>query len=222
MRSVLVCGLLILANHSVTAQEELNKPPEGFTALFNGKDLEGWQGLIELPQRNKMTPEERAKAQEAANAKYLPHWTVKDGILHYDGMGQSLQTVKDYGNFELMVEWKIGPKGDSGVYLRGNPQVQIWDPAQHPEGSGGLYNNKKNPNKPLKCADKPVGEWNQMRIIMKGDRVTVHLNGELVVENTPLENYWNAKESLPTTGPIELQHHGDKLEFRNIFIKELP
>ncbi|HZT83275.1 MAG TPA: DUF1080 domain-containing protein [Gemmataceae bacterium] len=196
-----------------------NTPPPGFTALFNGKDLTNWQGLVELPQRKKLTPEQLAKKQEEANKKYLPHWTVKDGILHYDGKGQSLQTVKDYGNFELYVDWKIGPKGDSGIYLRGNPQVQIWD---NPEGSGGLYNNQKHARKPLKKADKPVGEWNTFHIIMKGDKVTVFLNGVKVVDDTPLENYWERGKPLPAKGPIELQHHGDKLWFKNIYIKELP
>jgi hypothetical protein len=219
MRSVLACGLIVLMFGPAAWQEKLNQPPEGFTALFNGQNLDGWQGLIELPTRNKMNPDERAKAQEAANAKVLPNWTVQDGILHYDGKSNSLQTVKDYGNFELLMEWKIGPKGDSGVYVRGNPQIQIWD---NEIGSGGLYNNQKNPSKPIKKADKPVGEWNQFRIIMKDDRLTIYLNGELVVDDTPLENYWEKGKPLPTTGPIELQHHGNPLQFRNIFIKELP
>jgi hypothetical protein len=195
-----------------------NKPPEGFTALFNGKDLTGWKGLVELPDRAKLTPEQLAKKQEEANRKYLPHWKVVDGVLTYDGKGQSLQTVKDYGNFELYVDWKIGRKGDSGIYLRGNPQVQIWD---NPEGSGGLYNNKHHPRKPLLVADKPVGQWNRFHILMKGDRVTVYLNGKKVVDDTPLENYWQPGKPLPARGPIELQHHGDKLWFKNIYVKEL-
>jgi hypothetical protein len=201
------------------AGPEDNKPPEGFQALFNGKDLTGWQGLVELPQRAKLSPEQLAKKQEEANKKYLPHWKVVDGVLTYDGKGQSLQTAKDYGNFELYVDWKIGKKGDSGIYLRGNPQVQIWD---NPEGSGGLYNNKKHPSKPLVVADKPVGQWNRFHILMKGDRVTVYLNGKKVVDDTPLENYWQPGKPLPSKGPIELQHHGDKLWFKNIYIKELP
>jgi hypothetical protein len=195
-----------------------NKPPEGFTALFNGKDLTGWQGLVDVKERAKLSPEQLAQRQKEANAKYLPHWTVKDGILHYDGKGNNLQTAKDYGDFELWVDWKIGKKGDSGIYLRGNPQVQIWDNA---EGSGGLYNNKKHPSKPLKFADKPVGEWNTFHSIMRGDKVTVYLNGVLVVDKTPLENYWEPSQPLPTKGPIELQHHGDRLWFKNIYVKEL-
>jgi hypothetical protein len=196
-----------------------NRPPEGFRLLFNGKDLTGWQGLVELPERSKLSAEQLAEKQKEANEKYLPHWTVKDGILNYDGKGQSLQTAKDYGNFELWVDWKIGPKGDSGIYLRGNPQVQIWD---NPIGSGGLYNNKKHAHDPTKVADKPVGQWNTFHIIMKGDIVTVYLNGELVVDQVPLENYWEPGKPLPAKGPIELQHHGDRLWFKNIYIKELP
>ena len=218
-----LAGLLVL-NPSLRADDQKagpddNKPPEGFKLLFNGKDLTGWQGLVELPERSKLSPEQLAEKQKEANDKFLPHWTVKDSILLYDGRGQSLQTAKDYANFELWVDWKIGPKGDSGIYLRGNPQVQIWD---NPIGSGGLFNNKKHPHDPLKVADKPVGQWNTFHIIMKDDIVTVHLNGELVVDKTPLENYWEPGKPLPAKGPIELQHHGDHLWFKNIYIKELP
>jgi len=199
-------------------------PPKGFVALFNGKDLTGWQGLVELPTRMKLLadPAQLAAVQKEANEKYLPHWTVREGgVLHYDGKGNSLQTVKDYGDFELWVDWKIGPHGDSGIYLRGNPQVQIWDPADWPEGSGGLYNNQKNPSKPLKCADRPIGEWNTFHIIMKGEKVWVYLNSTLVVDNVTMENFWERDKPIPEKGPIELQHHGNPLEFRNIFIKEL-
>jgi hypothetical protein len=218
---------------SAAAREKDNMPPEGFTALFNGKDLTNWQGLVELPQRAKLTPDELAAKQKEANEKYLPHWTVEDGVLVYDGKGQSLQTAKDYGNFELYVDWKIPPKGDSGIYLRGNPQVQIWD-SEHladnlaedrGKGSGGLWNNAKgSPGKqPLVKADNPIGEWNTFHIIMVGDKVTVYLNDKKVVDDAPLANYWEkGTKPLPATGPIELQHHGDKLWFKNIYIKELP
>jgi hypothetical protein len=218
MGSVALAANLMRADEKEARKD--NVPPEGFTALFNGKDLTGWQGLVELPERSKLTPEQLDAKQKEANDKYLPHWTIKDGALEYDGKGQSLQTAKDYGNFELWVDWKIGPKGDSGIYLRGNPQVQIWD---RPDiGSGGLYNNKNHPSNPTKIADKPVGEWNTFHIIMHGDKVTVHLNDQLVVDNVPLENYWEPGKPLPAKGPIELQHHGDKLWFKNIYVKELP
>jgi hypothetical protein len=215
-------GALALAP-TIAAQDKAgpneNKPPEGFQALFNGKDLTGWQGLVEPKERAKLDQAGLTKKQQEANARFLPHWTIKDGVLHYDGKGNSLQTIKDYGNFELWVDWKIGTKGDSGIYLRGHPQVQIWD---NPVGSGGLFNNQKNPRNPTKKADKPVGEWNTFRIIMRGDKVTVYLNGELVVDNVPMENYWERGKPFPSRGPIELQHHGDQLGFKNIYIKELP
>lgn len=202
-----------------------NTPPPGFTALFNGKDLTGWQGLVSIKDRKKMTPEQYAEAVKKANEKFLPHWKVVDGVITYDGKGNNLQTVKDYANFELYVDWKIEPSGDSGIYLRGNPQVQIWDinGKNNPKkiGSGGLYNNQKNPSNPIANADNPPGQWNTFHIVMKGDKVTIKLNGKLVVDNTTLENYWERGQPLPSTGPIELQHHGDKLWFKNIYVKEL-
>jgi hypothetical protein len=229
----LACVLVMIGATAAVADEKAgsndNTPPPGFTALFNGKDLTNWQGLVELPDRAKLTQEQLAERQRDANERFLPHWTVENGVLHYDGKGQSLQTAKDYGNFELWVDWKITPGGDSGIYLRGNPQVQIWDSdaATTPEkdkgtGSGGLWNNKHHPNQPLVRADKPVGEWNRFHIIMRGDKVTVYLNGKLVVDNVPLENFWERGKPLPATGPIELQHHNSELWFKNIYIRELP
>jgi len=200
-----------------------NVPPEGFVALFNGKDLTGWKGLVGNPKtRAKMTPEQLAAAEKKATEKALQHWKVIDGTIVYDGKAQSLCTAKDYANFEMYVDWKIHKKGDSGIYLRGSPQVQIWDPARWPEGSGGLYNNKKNPRKPLKCADRPIGQWNRFRIKMVGEKVWVWLNEELVVDNVTMENYWERKKPIYPKGQIELQHHGSTLWFRNIYIKELP
>jgi len=169
-----------------------------------------------------MGPEKIAVAQKAADAEMPKHWKIVDGVLEYDGKGKSLCTAKDYADFEMLVDWKIPPKGDSGIYLRGSPQVQIWDPAKWPEGSGGLYNNKKNPRKPLKCADNPIGEWNTFRIKMIGERVSVWLNGVLVVDNVVLENFWDRSKPIYPTGQIELQHHNSKLWFRNIYIREIP
>ena len=201
-----------------------NVPPKGFKALFNGKDLTGWKGLVGNPKaRAVMTPDQLAKAQAKADKIMREHWQVVDGALVYDGKGQSLCTVKDYGDFEMLVDWKIKPKGDSGIYLRGSPQVQIWDPAnQKGIGSGGLYNNKKNPSKPLVRADNPIGEWNTFYIKMVGERVTIKLNGKLVVDNTVLENYWERDKPIYPTGQIELQHHGNTLWFKNVYLREIP
>ncbi len=213
--------LLCLAAAPLRAAD--NTPPEGFKALFNGKDLTNWKGLLKPPldspaRRAKLTPEELAKAQQEADENMRENWKVEDGTLVFSGKGRSLCTAKDYGDFEMYVDWKILPKGDSGVYLRGSPQVQIWD---NPEGSGGLYNNQKNPSKPLKKADKPIGQWNTFYIKMVGDKVTVKLNGELVVDNVIMENYWERGKPIYPTGQIELQSHGNTLYFKNIYIREL-
>jgi hypothetical protein len=161
------------------------------------------------------------REQEAADEEMRLHWQVADGTLVFDGLGQSLCTVKDYSDFELFVDWKIEPGGDSGLYLRGSPQVQIWDPGQRPEGSGGLYNNQVGPAKPLQPADNPVGEWNTFYIRMTGDRVTVHLNGVVVVDNVVMENYWERDKPIYPSGQIELQAHSTPLHFKNIFLREL-
>lgn len=204
------------------ADEPLNVPPDGFTALFNGRDLTGWKGLVGNPKsRAAMLADELAAAQEKADAQAREHWQVVDGVIVFDGKGQNLCTARDYGDFELLVDWKIEANGDSGIYLRGTPQVQIWDPAKNPVGSGGLYNNQKNPSKPDKCADRPVGEWNTFRIRMVGDKVSVWLNGEQVVDNVVMENYWERDKPIYPTGAIELQNHGNTLYFRNIFVREL-
>jgi hypothetical protein len=206
----------------------LNQPPEGFVALFNGKDLTGWKGLLSRPydnpiRRAKLSPEALAKEQARADKSMREHWQVKDGILEFDGKGFSLATLRDYEDFDLLVDWKIvNPRGDSGIYLRGTPQVQIWDPGQHKVGSGGLYNNKKNPSKPAMIADNPIGQWNTFHIKMVGERVTVNLNGKLIVNNVVLENYWDRSQPIFPSGQIELQCHGDPIHFRNIFVREIP
>jgi hypothetical protein len=223
IRSVCLIAGLAFALSAGAASAADNTPPEGFIALFNGKDLTGWKGLVaDPPKRAKMTAEQLADAQKKADEQMRAHWKAEDGVIVFDGKGSSLCTAKDYGNFELYVDWKILPKGDSGIYLRGSPQVQIWDAAQQPVGSGGLYNNQKNPSKPSLCADKPVGEWNTFRIKMVGEKVWVWLNGQLVVDNVTMENYWERDKPIYPTGAIELQNHGNTLYFKNIYVKELP
>ncbi len=211
----------------VAAPKADNTPPQGFIALFNGQDLTGWKGLVaDPPTRAKMTAEELSKAQVEADEVMRTHWKVVDGTLEFDGHGSHLCTVKDYADFEMFVDWKIEAGGDSGIYLRGSPQVQIWDTALTnvgaQVGSGGFYNNQKNPSQPLKVADNPVGQWNTFRILMIGDRVTVHLNDQLVVDNTVMENYWERDKPMYSSGQIELQSHGTKLYFKNIYIREIP
>ena len=112
----LSCGLAFASLAAAGADD--NVPPPGFAALWNGKDLTGWKGLVaDPPARAKMTPEQLAKAQEKADQVMREHWRVVDGALVYDGKGTSLCTAKDYGDFEMYVDWKISPRGDSGIYL---------------------------------------------------------------------------------------------------------
>lgn len=223
-------GFVFAGTLALHAQEPA--PPEGFTALFNGKDLSGWWGLGTENYNNymKLSPEDLAKRQEKSREDIRQHWKVVDGVLVNDGRGLYLSTDKFYGDFELLLEYKAWPKGDSGVYLRGCPQVQIWDSTNQAEwkngsdkGSGGLWNNSPGaPGKdPLVLADKPFGEWNQMRIQMIGDYVTVYLNEKRVVDNAKLENYFDRKRPVPRTGPIQLQTHGAEIHWRNVYLREI-
>jgi len=199
---------------------------EGFKPMFNGKDLTGWQGLVENPVlRAKMKPADLAKKQAEADKKVAGNWSVKDGCIWFNGSGDNLCSIKEYGDFEMITDWKITKAGDSGIYLRGTPQVQIWDTSRvdvgAQVGSGGLYNNQINPSKPSKVADNPVGDWNTFRIIMIGEKVSVWLNGELVVDNVTMENFWNRKTPIFPKGSIELQAHGTDLAFRDIYVREI-
>ena len=207
----------------------LNAMPydHGFVSLFNGKDLTGWKGLVGNPvSRSKMSEQELLLAEAAANTKAQQDWVVKDGLLIFTGHGDNLCTVKKYDDFEMYVDWKITEKGDAGIYLRGSPQVQIWDTSRREVGaqvgSGGLYNNQKNQRIPLSVADNKVGEWNTFHITMIGEKVSVELNGVLVTDNVVLENYWDRKIPIFIKEQIELQAHGTYVAYRNIYVKEIP
>ena len=204
---------------------------EGFVSMFNGKDLTGWKGLVENPiKRAAMKPVDLAKAQIKADEQMRSDWKVENGCLVFDGKGyDNLCSVKQYGDFEMYVDWLLDPSGkeaDAGIYLRGTPQVQMWDTSRvkvgAQVGSGGLYNNKVHRSTPTKVADNKLGEWNSMYIKMVGDRVTVILNGENVVNDVILENFWDRKLPIFPVEQIELQAHGSKVYYRNLYIKDLP
>lgn len=222
---------LTLAQQSASNYQAIQDPlKSGFVPLFNGKDLSGWKGLVADPiKRAKMDAKTLADAQSKADEQMRESWKAVNGELQFVGHGDNIVTKKKYGDFEMLVDWKIiddgKQEGDAGIYLRGTPQVQIWDNARvkvgAQVGSGGLYNNQVHENKPLKVADKKLGEWNSFHIIMKADRVTVYLNGELVTDNVILENYWDRKLPIFSEEQIELQAHGSPVAYRNIYIKEL-
>lgn len=252
---------------TLTAFAQTQSPPPGFTALFNGHDLSGcygW-GTKDPAILRAMSPAERALYKKQSIEGGLPgeqakeninaHWRVENGEVVNDGEGLYLTTDKDYGDFELWIEYKALPEGDSGIYLRGIPQVQIWDATQgdprglgQDKGSGGLWNNSKGaPGKdPSRKMDKPFGEWNSFKIRMIGERVTVIFNGEKVVDNAVLENFFanqNAgyvaygkqtgaqkatalvnefmRDPVYASGPIQLQTHGSEIRWRNAFIREI-
>ncbi len=207
-----------------------NAPPKGFSALFNGKSLEGWKGLVANPvKRAKMSEDQLAGEQKKADEKMRTHWKSENGELVFDGKGQNLCTDKKYGDFEFYVDWKIPSNADSGIYLRGSPQVQIWDPANKGQwkhgsdkGSGGLWNNKPGNGKdPLVKADNPIGEWNTFFMRMIGENVSIWLNGKLIIDNAVLENYWDRDNPIFREEQIELQNHGQQLWFKNIYLREL-
>ena len=223
-----------------TAIQVPNQPPAGVVARFNGRDLTGWRGGDTFDHRKLLAMSEDArKAQlakwtasmkEVSNKTGKPHWYAENGDLVNDGFGAYASTEKDYGDFELWVEYKTVAKADSGIYLRGVPQVQIWDTTENDDGklarmlgSGGLWNNSKGaPGKnPSVKADKPFGEWNAFRIVMVGSRVSIWLNGQLVVNHALLENYYDRSLPVPTHGPIQLQTHGGEIRWRNVFIREI-
>lgn len=221
---------------------------DGFTSLFNGKDLTGW------------------KVPAGDNG----HWKVIDGAIDYDaeseapGSDKSLWSERAFGDFVLKLEWRIKgtpyinpgvpiilpsglhkkdadgkeirtsvPDSDSGIYLRGESkaQVNIWG---WPIGSGEVYGYRMDAKMPpavragvtpKRHADRDIGAWNAFEITMRGDRLTVVLNGEEVISAAQLPG-------IPPRGPIALQHHGAKkggvwvsppslVQFRNISIKEM-
>jgi hypothetical protein len=209
-------------------------PPKGFTALFNGKDLAGWHGMPQFDpyKLEKMSEEERKKRIAAWTEDAKKHWRVEGGELVNDGKGAYMTTDRDFGDVELLIEYKTVPKADSGIYLRASPQVQIWDYTKEggkwdrgaDKGSGGLFNNARtSPGRdPLVLADRPFGQWNSFRIVQVGERTTVYLNGKLVVDHARLENFWNRKLPLRRKGPIQLQTHGGEIRWRNVFARDIP
>lgn len=208
---------LTLAPAAGIAQD--NTPPsEEFELLFTGKDLRNWH----------------------ADPIVLKHWIVKEGVLHGDGQPiqdveltpeesggggkidryQNLITEKSYRDFELHVDWRVTEGSSGGIWLRGRPKVDIPDPANNEAGSGGLVNNKKGPNTPASKADNPTGEWNTFRIQVIGNKVSVHLNDQRIVDNVVMENAFDSSRKLPFAGPIELEARGP-IEFKNIYVRPI-
>lgn len=201
---------------------------QGFKPLFDGKSLEHWK--VDAGSENHWVAANGVlKYDGNSTAKIKDLWSVKpygDFTMvldwRWNGLGSVMNrpvinAAGDETGETLQVE-----ELDSGIYLRGDSksQVNLWN---WPVGSGEVYgyriNKKLAPEiragvTPKQKADRPVGEWNHMEITMKGDRLTVVLNGKKVIENAQLPG-------VAATGPVGLQHHGSSLDFANIWIKEL-
>ena len=180
---------------SALAETPDNTAPDGFQALFNGKDLTGWKEKEE---------------------KKAGHWSSTDGVLAYDGKGGELHTVEQFGNFVLLIDWKVQKGGNSGVYLRGNTQVEINDGDSPSKPiwngtSGGIYPDLP----PTKRAAKPTGEWNHYEIHVEKGVITVFLNGEKTVD--AYAKKWGSK----ALGTVGFQHHGTPVWFKNIYLRKL-
>ena len=208
-------------------------PPPGFSALFDGRTLDGWWGLGTVDPRviAALDPETLRAKKAASLPNIRDHWSVVDGVLENDGEGLFLTTDQNFGDFELRLEYRTVAGGDSGIYLRGIPQVQIWDTTEAggkwhigaDKGSGGLWNNPEGtPGRdPLVHADRPFGEWNSVRVVMIGERVSVWLNDQHVVDHAPLVSHLDPTRPVLSHGPIQLQTHGGEISWRRIWIREI-
>lgn len=222
---LLICALALTGGAAPT-------PPAGFTALYNGRDLAGWRGGDTYDHRKwlALPADERARLETEWTADMRAHWRAEGDELVNDGHGKYATTEKDFGDFELLVDYRTVAGADSGIYLRGCPQVQIWDYTDAKKfalgaalGSGGLWNNTAGASgkDPLVKADKPFGEWNRFRVLMVGARVSVWLNDRLVVDHALMENYHDRKVPIPARGPIQLQTHGGEIRWRNVYVREI-
>ncbi|WP_395748015.1 DUF1080 domain-containing protein [Prosthecobacter sp.] len=223
----LTLGGLVLAVCLVSRGED-----SAFRPIFNGKDLTGWYGL-NPHSVVKLKDEKKTEALKKMRDEFATDWKVENGELINDGHGPYATTEEEFGDIEFLIEYKTVAGADSGIYLRGTPQVQIWDknqvfdpakPTRKPHlGSGGLFNNTPaTPGRdPLVVADKPFGEWNSFRIRQIGARTWVWLNDKLVVDGNVMENYWDKTQPLPAKGPIMLQTHGGEIRWRNLKVREI-
>ena len=210
--------------------------PGGYRALFNGRDFQGWVTTDPGITRVWSVKDGVISSQRSVPGKDLHLWTeahyrdfdlIVDWRMPAKPEPRSRATFTPDGLYVLdehgqPVRRDILDAGDSGIFFRGAPlyQVNIWS---QPMGSGDINERHKDPALPAELrramlprvhADRPFGEWNRFRIILRGERVTVWLNDTLIIEDVPLDG-------LPAEGPIGLQYHRDQLEFSNLFVRPI-
>jgi hypothetical protein len=217
------------------ASEEIANPAEGFRPLFNGVDFRGWKmepgheghwqavggrlvydGNSQAADKNLWTEDEFGDFVLVCDWRW-PRKPTRRELPVILPSGEPARGAD--GNPQLAT---VDDAGDSGIYLRGSSksQINIWC---WPVGSGEVYGYRTDRNMPAEVraavtprvqADRPIGEWNRFVITMRGDRLTVDLNGQTVIQEAPLPG-------IAARGPIALQHHGDPIEFTNVLIQEL-
>jgi hypothetical protein len=226
-----------------SVKEVDNVPPRGFTSLFNGRDFTGWKvpegdgghwkiidGVIDYDAESEAKGDKSLwSTRQLGDFILRVDWRIKETPY----VNPRIPYILPDGTHARDIKRMALPDSDSGIFLRGagKSQVNIWC---WPIGSGEFYGYRTDAKQPPHIragvtprtqADKPVGQWNRFEITMRGDRVTVVLNGKTVIENAQLPG-------ITATGPIALQHHGGKrdgkwvsppslLQFKNIFVKEL-
>lgn len=198
MKQLIALAALLVAGNLMAA--------DGFRPLFNGKDLTGWK---------------------LRNSSGQPSWSVKDGILVNDVSGgkhgTDLISEQRFGDFALRYEYKIAKGANSGVYLRGRHEIQVLDDYERGTpskgGNGAIYNTA-----PVsKFASKPADEWQTAEATIKGNKVTLVLNGEKVHDNVTVDKATGGEldNKVDQPGPIMLQGDHGSISFRKIEIKEL-
>ena len=204
-----------------------------FQPIFNGSDLTGWRGQFLAPyddprKRINLEKEFLEEMTATANSK-AGNWTIADGALKCTRSGRGITTKDSYGDFELQLQYKVSPGCDSGILIRETQQIQIWD-ADDPglaryganKGSGSLwFSNDAADRLSIERADKPTGEWNHMFIRMLRDRVSVWVNGKLVLNGGRVRDYWNPRANVVRRGAITLLASNKPAEFRHLAIRRL-
>jgi hypothetical protein len=247
VRAALLCSIMAVGAGCAAATGARQRPPEqtpgqvlpptvadtlaaaereaGWRPLFDGQTLGGWRSL-------------RSDAPPTG-------WRAVDGTLVREGMGGDIASADEFGNFELTLEWKVAPGGNSGIFYRvaegagptyeTGPEMQVLDDERHPDGrsrltsAGSLYGLYPAPAGVV----KPAGEWNAARIVVNGNHVEHWLNGVKTVEAEIGSDDWNQRVAnskfhqwpgfgKASRGHIALQDHGDWVAYRNIRIRVLP
>ncbi|MCA8977334.1 MAG: DUF1080 domain-containing protein [Planctomycetes bacterium] len=223
--------LAVLFSFTVAMAQDSAPGFGGWRKLQNGTDLGGWHGQRHFDPYKlaSMPADELAKMRAEDEATMREHWRVEEDELINDGKGAYLTTDEQFGDVDFSLEYRTVALADSGIYLRGCPQVQIWDYTEAggkwnlgaDKGSGGLWNNQQHERFPPAVADKSFGEWNTLAIRQIGELVWVKLNGITTVDGVVMENYWDRSRPLPATGPMQLQTHGGEIRFRNIKVRAI-